>query len=1106
MKKVHYTTKRPRLRGAIKSLLVMKLSFSCLLAGAFDSVAAEDLSSKSNKHVKVSAKAGYEHLELNSKMVNLAIEGKVTDDKNNPLASVNIMEKGTSNGVTTDANGNFSIVVKDLDAVLVISSVGYETMEIPVTTSPMSIQLISTAASLTEVVVVGYGTQKKANLTGAVSTVSASSIEQRPVSSTGQALQGLVPGLNLSTTGLGGELNQNMAMNIRGIGTIGSGSNAAPLVLIDGMEGDLNAINIQDIASISVLKDAGASSIYGSRAAFGVILITTKKGKAGKPVINYNNSFRWTSPLNLPKMLDSYRFAMYYNEAAFNDGSGPIFSDKVVQNIKDYMAGNIDSATHRSPNPNDLNWESYGGSNANTNWFKFWYNDAALAQTHNLSLSGGSEKNQYYVSAGYLDQNGLLKIAPDGLKRYTLTGKINSKVSDYVSLGYTTRFVREMYDKPSHMFDLFYHNIARRWPTLPVKDPNGHYFNGTEIPQMIEGGRYKEVEDWNYQQALLTITPVKGWNINAELNYRIYNINAGQNILPSYAYDVNNKPIPLGVGWNSGGYTYVYEYNRKEDYFNTNLYSDYSFRIKDDHQFKVLLGFNSELNKYRTIAGSRSGLITPLVPTISTATDESKATEGQYQHWATAGFFGRLNYNYKEKYLLEVNARYDGTSRFLRDQRWNLFPSVSLGWNVARENFWTSSLNIQELKVRASYGELGNQNTSSWYPFYLTQPFGVNNGGWLLGDERPNTASAPGLISTTLTWERVQSYNYGIDIAALENRLTVVAEYFRRKTFDMVGPAPELPVILGTAVPRINNTDLESKGFELEIGWRDRIGELGYSLRGILADDQQTVTRYPNPTGNIGSYYDGRRIGDIWGYTTVGIAKTQAEMDAHLAKVNQNALGSNWIAGDIMFADVNGDGFVNGGAGVLGNTGDRKIIGNSTPRYRYSLDVNLDWKGFDFRMFWQGVGKRDWMPNGPYFWGTNGNMWQAAGFETHMDFFRDENSPMVKAGVAEVNLDSYFPRAYFDKGNKNLQSQTKYMQSAAYLRLKALQLGYSLPGNLISKLRLSKVRVYVTGENLLTFTRMIKTFDPETVALSGWNDGKTYPLGKIYSCGISVTF
>ncbi|TXI33574.1 MAG: TonB-dependent receptor [Niabella sp.] len=1043
---------------------------------------------------------------LNNDKASVKVQGTILDEKGNPLANVNIQEKGATNGTTTDADGNFTITVKDNNAILVVSSIGFETREVAVGESPMTILLKSTAESMAEVVVVGYGTQKKANLTGAVSTVSASAIEQRPVSSTGQALQGLVPGLNLSTTGLGGELNQNMSMNIRGIGTIGSGSNASPLVLIDGMEGDINAINIQDIASISVLKDAGASAIYGSRAAFGVILVTTKKGKAGKPVVNYNNSFRWTSPLNMPKMLDSYRFAMYYNEAAFNDGSGPIFSDIVVQRIKDYMAGKIDSATHRDPNPNNLNWPIYTASNANTNWFKFWYNDAALAQTHNLSLSGGNEKNQYYVSAGYLGQDGLLKIAPDWLKRYTITGKINSKISDHVSFGYTSRFVREVYDKPSHMFDLFYHNIARRWPTLPIKDPNGHYTNGTEIPQMIDGGRYKEVEDWNYQQARLTIAPLKGWNINAELNYRIYNNNTGQNVLPAYGYDVNNKPIPLGVGWNSGGYTYVAEYNRKEDYFNSNIYSDYSFDIKQDHKFKVLLGFNSELNKFRTIAGSRSGLITPLVPTINTAANESKATEGQYQHWATAGFFGRLNYNYKEKYLLEANARYDGTSRFLRDQRWNLFPSLSLGWNVAKENFWPGNINIQEFKVRASYGELGNQNTSSWYPFYLTQPYSIGNGGWLLAGDKPNTASAPGLISTTLTWERVQSFNYGIDMAALNNRLTLVAEYYKRKTYNMVGPAPELPVILGTGVPRINNTDLESKGFELEIGWKDRVGELGYNIKGILSDDQQTVTRYPNPTGNIGSYYNGRRIGDIWGYTTVGIAKTQAEMDAHLAKANQNALGSNWQAGDIMFADLNGDGKINGGAGVLGNTGDRTIIGNSTPRYRYSVDVNLDWKGFDFRMFWQGVAKRDWMPNGPYFWGTNGNMWQAAGFEEHLDFFRDENSPMVKAGVAEVNLNSYFPRPYFDRGGKNTQTQTKYLQSAAYLRLKALQLGYTLPNNLITNLRLSKVRLYVSGENLLTFTKMTKAFDPETVGLSGWNDGKTYPLGEVYSCGISVTF
>ena len=1036
------------------------------------------------------------------------VNGKVLNQKGEPLQGVSIIEKGTSNGTSSAADGSFTLSVKDEKAILVFSSIGYVAQEVKVgTNSEVSVKLAAVEGSMDEVVVVGFGTQKKVNLTGAVSTVTSKTLEARPVTNASQALQGVIPGLNVSTAGLGGELNQGMSINIRGLGTIGSGSSASPLILIDGMEGNINAINIQDIESISVLKDAASSSIYGSRAAFGVILVTTKKGRSGKATVNYNNNFRFTSPLNLPTMLDSYKFAMYYNEASLNDGGGEIFNQVMIQRIKDYQAGLDDSAQHRDPSGS--NWPLYTASNGNTNWFDVWYKKSAFAHDHNLSVNGGTDKTQYYLAANYLGQDGMLNFNKDRLNRYTFTGKLSAEISKYVNVSYTSRFIRQEYGKPTHMNDLFYHNIARRWPTLPVYDPRGHLAMGTELIQMVEGGRSKDVEDWLYQQGKIVVSPTKNWNITADLNYRIYNRNLHQEVLPAYGYNQNDQPVAQPVYWEGAGATWVSEYNNKSDYFGTNIFSDYSFKINNAHSFKLLGGFNSELNKYRDLGASRRGLITPLIPTINTATTDSKADNGGYGHWATAGFFGRINYDYVGKYLLELNGRYDGSSRFLRDKRWNFFPSISAGWNIAKESFFPQSANIQALKLRASYGSLGNQSTNNWYPFYLTQPFGVNNGGWLLNGQQPNTASAPGLISGLLTWERVSSWNIGVDISALNNRLDISAEYFKRKTYDMVGPAPELPVILGTSVPVLNNTDMDSKGWELTATWRDRVGELNYSVRGILSDATQTVTRYPNVNGNIGNWYAGRQVGEIWGYTSIGIAKSKAEMDAHLAALpsgGQNALGGNWQGGDIMYRDLNGDGKIDGGAGLLSNSGDRKIIGNSTPRYNFGLDLNADWRGVDIRVFLQGVGKRDWFPNGPYFWGVNQNMWQSAGFEEHMDFYRDANSPMVKAGLMTENLNSYYPRPYFDGGGKNTYTQTKYLQNAAYLRVKNVQLGYSLPFKTISKLGISKTRIYISGENLLTYTKLSKVFDPETVGLSGWNDGKTYPLSKVISVGLSVTF
>ncbi|GGK78717.1 SusC/RagA family TonB-linked outer membrane protein [Rufibacter glacialis] len=1029
------------------------------------------------------------------------VEGKVTSANGEPLAGVTVMVKGTTTAVSTGIDGTFKINAP-AGGTLVFTFIGFQRQEVAAAgKANITVTLQEDSEALDEIVIVGFGTQKKANLTGAVSTIDAKALESRPVQNVSQALQGLIPGLNLQTAGLGGELNQNLNFNIRGVGQVGTSTSSMPLVLIDGMEGVLNAINPQDIESITVLKDAAASSIYGSRAPFGVILVTTKKGKAGKTTVNYNNNFRATSPIGLPTMLDSHTFALYWNEAAANDGEGPKFSQAVLDRIVQFQKGEIKDAT--VPNANGR-YEYYTGSNANTDWFKEQYKKYAFSQDHAISLNGGSENTQFYASLGYLNQGGLSKFSGDGFQRYTATGKISTTVSKYAKLVYTSRYVREDFSRASHMNDLYYHNIARRWPTIPVKDPNGHYSDPSEIAQLLDGGQTKDQRDNVVQQGQITITPVKGWNIIADLNYRITNYNLHSDITPAYAYDANQNPYALAVGYNPAEYTSVNESVRKDNFFGANLYSNYEFKVKDSHNFKVLGGFNTELLKFRTLAGFRTGLITAELPTINTAMGDSRVSDGQYGHWSTAGFFARLNYDYKGRYLLEVNGRYDGTSRYIREKRWNVFPSVSAGWNIAEESFWAFD-KIQVLKFRASYGELGNQNTNNLHPFFATLPVFSNNGTWLVNGIRPNTANSPGLISEFLSWERITTMNVGFDLGAFNNKLALNLDFYKRKTLDMVGPVPDLPATLGAQVPFYNNSDMESRGFEIEAKWQDRIGQLGYSVRAVLSDDQQRVTKYLNVTGDVNNWYNGRKVGEIWGYTTVGIAKTKEEMEAHLATTSQSLLGGNWGAGDIMYADLNKDGKVNGGAFTLTDKGDRSIIGNSSPRYRFSLDLTSDWKGFDMRILLQGVGKRDYMPNGPYFWGASGGMWQSAGFAEHMDFFRDENSGMVKAGKAEVNLDSYFPKPYFNTG-KNQQSQTRYLQNAAYVRLKNVQIGYTIPERFTSVARVSRMRVYLSGENLLTFTKLIDIFDPETVALSGWNDGKTYPLGKVLSGGLSVTF
>lgn len=1035
----------------------------------------------------------------------IQITGKVEDAKTNePLIGVSIVVKGTNTGYITDLNGEYKISVSS-DAVLEFSYIGYLKKEIPVGgKSVINVSLQEDSKVLDEVVVVGFGTQKKVNLTGSVGTLGSEALENRPVQSAAQALQGLITGLNITQTN--GSLEDKAKVNIRGVGTIDSGSTSSPLVLIDGMEGDINAINPQDIENISVLKDASSSSIYGSRAAFGVILVTTKKGSSGKTKLNYNNNFRWSTPVKMPKMMDSYTFALYFNDAGINAGSSPHFNDAHIQRILDYQAGKLKEVI--MPNPsNPQYWaEPYGNGNANVDWYDALYRDYAFSQEHNVSLTGGTEAVNFYLSGNFLDQDGLMEFNRDTYQRYSVTAKINAKLTDWASINYSNRFYREDFRRPSSLSNTLYTDLGRQgWPTLPLYDPNGYLFTApSPALGLKEGGEDNHQYDWMNQQLQIVLEPIKDWKIFGELNYRIRNNFRHWDTQRLYNHDVNGNPYIYSQG--SG----VYEYGYRENYFNPNIYTEYLRTFLDKHTVKVMAGFQSELNKYRDLSAKRDGIIVPSIPTLNTTSGTafngdpiSPSVSGQYQNWATAGFFGRINYNYMERYLLEFNLRYDGTSRFREDKRWNWFPSVSLGWNIARESFWQPLEQlIGTLKLRASYGELGNQNTGNWYPTYLTMPIGTANGDWLLGGTRPNTASAPGLVSTSLTWETVKSYNLGVDLAMLNNRLTISVDVFNRQTKNMVGPAPELPVILGTGVPKVNNTDLETRGFEIDINWKDRLSNgLGYNIHFLLSDYQTEVTKYPNPTNTLSSYRKGQKLGEIWGYTTIGIAKTDEEMQAHLATLpngGQNFFGSVWTAGDIMYKDMNDDGKVDQGANTADDPGDLSIIGNNTPRFAFGLDIGLDWKGFDFRAFFQGIAKRDFWQGSYFFWGANGSgKWWSTGMEEHKDYFRaDPNHPLGQ------NLNAYYARPRFQWNNQ--YTQTRYLQNAAYIRLKNLQLGYTLPQELTRKFGCEKFRIFVSGENLWTGTKMAKMFDPETV--EGGYGGSVYPMSKVMSVGLSVNF
>ena len=1034
-------------------------------------------------------------------------KGTVVDSNGEPVvgASVFAVSNGHKKGSVTDLDGNFEIDGIASGSSLTISYVGYKTQQVTWSGKDLKVTLQESSEMLDNVVVVGYGTQKKVNLTGAVSVVSSKALESRPVTSVAQALQGEVPGLNFSVGNSGGSLNSRMSMNIRGVGTIGEGSNAAPLVLIDGSEGDLYSISPNDIESISVLKDASSSAIYGSRAAFGVILVTTKSGKDSRMNVSYNGNVRFSTATQIPEMPNSYDFARYWNDAAANSGGNAPFKQDILDKIKNHINGTPkpgDEATttwagYAANEP----WSMYTGSWNNVNWFDEMYKSGVPSTEHNVALSGGGSKVNYYLSGAVLSQRGLIRHGKDQLKRYNFSGKITANLKDWFTVTYNTKWIREDYSRPSYMTGLFFHNIARRWPTNPVYDPNGHYVHGNEILQMENGGLDATQQDKLYQQLALEFRPLKGWKIRLEGNYNTVHYYNHWDVLPIYYYDPDQKLIP--AAWSDGyaaGKSDVGDSMSRNNYYNGRFFTEYMFTLNDKHDFKFLAGLDMESNRYTSLGAARADLISPLVPSLNNATHKDVRPSFSNTQWATMGAFGRINYAYDSRYLAEFSIRRDGSSRFIGDKTWSTFPSFALGWNIANEQFFKPlTKTVNTLKLRATYGALGNTNIKALYPWFLSQPANASASSWLVNGQRVNISNAPGLVSPSLTWESVRSWNIGLDFGMFNNRLQGTFDYYVRTTKDMVGPAPAHPSILGVELPKENNSDMRSNGWDLEVRWRDRIGQVGYGIKLVLSDDYQTITRFHNPNRLLSKWCEGKRMGDIYGYLVEGIAQTNEQMNEWLTN-NKPSWGSNWAAGDVMYKDLNGDKKVNSGKGTYDDMGDLTKIGNSLPRYRFGITLDANWNGFDFLIFMQGVGKRDFWDDSPYSVGANTGMWQAAAFKDHLDYWR----PATDTNLGP-NPNGFYPRPLFGQGSKNFQTSDRYLQNAAYMRIKNIQLGYTLPTAIASKIGANRIRFYFSAENLATFTKMNKIFDPEATG-GDWGPGKIYPLQRTVSFGLNLNF
>ena len=809
------------------------------------------------------------------------------------------------------------------------------------------------------------------------------------------------------------------------------------------------------------------------------------------------------SPIKLPPFVDSYTWATAYNQANDNAGLTAVYSDEQMERIKGYLDGTF-PYEYDPENPINNIWAGRRNGNANNDWPHLLMADNSFSQKHNVQASGGSEKTQFYVAGGYTEQNGMYRYGNDHYKRYNLLSNLSTQVTDWLKFNTNLKYANGETNFPMGETTVGREHTFREMLMFAPMMP--HYnINGTvqsPLRRLLEGSG-RDINKANDFVMTLggELEPIKGWKTNVSYNYNVKNNRVEQNPRP---IDVELGDGSIGnIGKPASTYTSAYY---KNEYKLFNATTAYETMI-EDHYLKAMIGFEQEEELYSNLGATVTDLISDDIPSISTGLGETTVNDA-ISHWATRGVFGRLNYNYNEKYLLEFSARYNGSSRFPKESRWGFFPSASVGYNISKEDFWKDfAPSINDLKIRASYGSLGNQNVSNY--LYISSMSVGSELGWILDGERPPYSVVPGLISDNITWETITTLNLGLDANLLNNRLGINFDWYNRVTSDMIGPAMVLPYPLGASAPRTNNAELSTKGFELVVSWNDAIStDFSYHAKVALGDSRTKILNYQDDKQNIFSWYSGKEHGEIWGLETDGIIQTEGE-----AMPDQSKYHANWGPGDIKYADLNGDGIIDDGSRTLDDHGDLKVIGNTTARYNIGITGGFKWKSLDFSMFWQGILKRDYYPDlgSPLFWGMT-TAWGASGLyhdSPALDYWR----PADETNILGPNTDSYLPKPYFTaETNKNRQTQSKYMLDGSYIRLKNLQIGYNLSAKILGKLPLRNARIYVSGENLLTLSSLPKIFDPETSIASddsfgGYlTNGVIYPMNRVISLGVNITF
>lgn len=1054
------------------------------------------------------------------------VTGKVTDSSGGVLPGVSVVVKGTNTGNITDAAGNYAISNVPANSVLQFSFVGMKTQEVAVgNKTTINVTLSEDAIGIEEVVAIGYGTQKKVNLTGAVSQITSENFKDRPVTQITQALQGVIP--NLNVTFGSGKPGTSGTLNIRGNTSINGGS---PLVLVDGIPGTLDRINVNDVESVSVLKDASASAVYGARAAFGVILVTTKKAKAGTLKVTYSTNFGVTTHSTNTDFITSGYWNAKINDDAMYNALGYKATKYSDEDYEELLA-RVNDKTEDPSRPWVVVKQNSSGKDmyryyGNFDWFNYFYKEYRPKQDHNVTISGANEKTRYMMSGAYSKETGIFNIRPDEFQRYNMRTKIETDVYKWLTVSNNTHMFKSSYDwfgfsenfkavsGDVSTYEAGYHYQAAYVPRNPDGTLTGYtginsYPMGYGLHIALEEGKMKGysngTELTTTSEANFKIT--KAFTVTGSYTYREYRSDYMYRQTKGY---YSKFPGVMELHSQSALKTdMLSESMSKYNWGIINVYGNYETTF-GKHGFKAMAGYNQENRTYKRIGGTGQELLSETLNDLNLVTGEELVSGGA-DEWALRGGFYRLNYDYAGKYLFEASGRYDGTSRFPKSSRFGYFPSFSTGWRVSEEGFFSPLKHVVDnLKLRASYGTLGNQEVGTYA--YISS---MNTGqiSYLVDNSKLNATYNPAPVAPTLTWESTTTKNIGLDADFFANRLSFSGDYYIRDTKDMLTQGKVLPSVFGANEPEENAADLRTKGFELTVSWRDKFElfrkQFSYSISGVLSDYTSKITKFDNPTRLLSSYYEGQQLGEIWGYIYDGFFKTTEEAQEWAAKVNQDKINKRRVsaptadlkklqAGDIKILDLDNDGIIYTGANTVDDPGDRRIIGNSQPRYSYGVTLSAQWNGFDFSALFQGIGKQNWYPDK-----ESQKFWQV--------YARPYGSFIPKDFLSQIwspeNPDAYFPflRAYTAQNSELSVNNNMYLQDLAYCKLRNLTLGYSLPANLLNKVSVDRIRIYVSGENLFTWTKLDTDYiDPEEVMSD--KTGRTYPIGKTFSVGAEITF